>query len=60
MKCKISLHGCDGSTYIKIELTEEEHNLLKRISDLSKQESSYPCMPILEIETLINPAENAF
>lgn len=51
---KIGLIGCDDSTYIDIELSDAEFELMKRISALSEQESSYQCMPTMSVR-LINP-----
>lgn len=49
-KCNIGLHGCDDSTYIDMEITDEEYEFLKRVSNLSKKESTYGCMPTMEID----------
>lgn len=50
MKYIISLSGCDDSTIFYYELTDFEYDLIKKISEKSKEESTYQCMPILEIE----------
>jgi len=47
---KILLIGCDDTTYIKIELEEEEYLLMKKIEIKSKKESTYGCMPTLKIK----------
>lgn len=49
-KYEISLVGCDDETVFDMELTEEEFNLLTRVSKLSKETSEYRCMPIMLIE----------
>ena len=46
---EIELVGCDDYTTIYMELTSEEYELLKRVSDLSKEASEYDCMPIIGI-----------
>ena len=47
---EISLHGCDDSTVFTIELVNEEVEveLIKRLSKLSQETSTYCCMPIME------------
>ena len=49
-KYEISLVGCDDETVFEMELTEEELNLLTRVSELSKETSEYRCMPKMYIE----------
>ena len=50
MKHKIELVGCDDTTCFYMELTDEELNLLKRVSELSKETSEYGCMPTMWID----------
>jgi len=47
----ITLHGCDDTTEIEIELTPDAAALIERIRDASHQTSTYACMPVLEIES---------
>ena len=47
---EVSVHGCDDSTTIKQELTFEEYELLKEISEKITNTSSYVCMPTMVIE----------
>jgi hypothetical protein len=47
---RVSLIGCDASTRFKVELSEEELALIKKLGTLSKETSKYPCMPKLEVE----------
>ena len=49
-KYKITLIGCDDITIIPVELTDEEHELIREISEKSKQTSTYGCMPVMVIE----------
>lgn len=49
MKVKFALHGCDDSTYMTMDVTEMEYEFLRKIQTLSKETSSYGCMPILEV-----------
>ena len=49
-KCHIGIHGCDDSTYINMEVSKSEAEFLKRLSNLSKKESTYGCMPTFEFE----------
>jgi len=48
----IALHGCDDSTFIKMNLSDSEAQLLKRVADATVEESSYGCMPIMEIKEI--------
>ena len=50
MNIIIRLHGCDDSTVFPYEVTDEQYNFLKEIAKKSKEESSYGCMPIMELE----------
>lgn len=43
----ITLMGCDDYTDIPIELTNLELDLVKRISEKSKEISYISCMPVL-------------
>lgn len=52
LKCHIGLHGCDDSTYIEMEVSKSEVEFLKRLSNLSKKESTYGCMPTLEVNEI--------
>ena len=49
MKIKVWLHGCDDSTGIPIEVSEEELKFLQKLSKLSYEISTYGCMPTLDI-----------
>ena len=44
-KYEIVLDGCDDSTKFEMELTNEEFELLKKISAKSNEASEYCCMP---------------
>lgn len=48
----IRLVGCDDTTEINLELKPAQFELLKQIADLSKQISTYGCMPTMEIGEL--------
>lgn len=49
-KYKISVDGCDGTTKFTMELTREQADLIDRVSELSKETSTYGCEPIIYIE----------
>jgi hypothetical protein len=49
-KCTIALHGCDDSTYFDMEITNGEFEFLKRVSNLSRNKSTYGCMPTLNVD----------
>ena len=45
----ICLEGCDDSTEFPIMLTEEEYEVIKRVSDKANEISSYRCEPRMYI-----------
>ena len=47
---EITLKGCDDETIFTIELTDQEKNLIDRISELSILTSSYGCMPKMYVK----------
>ena len=53
-KYRISVHGCDDSTTIVKELTEQEFKLIKSVADEVTETSEYLCMPRMVIEELEN------
>lgn len=50
MNYRIALYGCDDSTIFRMELTDKEFELLKKVAEISVNTSTYDCMPIMEIE----------
>lgn len=54
MKYRISVQGCDDSTTIVKELTEEELKLIQSVAKEITATSTYMCMPIMEIELIEN------
>ena len=52
---KITLQGCDDYTDFIMNLSEEESELIYRLSTLSKMYSTYGCQPVLNIEPTNNP-----
>ena len=53
---KICLQGCDDYTEFVMKLSEDEADLIQRLSSLSKLYSSYSCQPTLKIE----PTNNSY
>lgn len=47
----ISLDGCDDSTIFDMYLSNDEINLVNKMSELSHKYSEYPCMPVISICT---------
>ena len=45
----ITLIGCDDITEFKMELDENEFELVKKLCEKSKETSYYSCMPVMEI-----------
>ena len=51
-KYRISVHGCDDSTIIEKELTEDELKVIQSVASEVTETSEYRCMPTMEIEVL--------
>ena len=51
-KYRISVHGCDDSTIIEKELTEDELKAIRLVAKEVTETSEYKCMPIMEVEEL--------
>lgn len=51
---KITLQGCDDYTEFIMNLSEEEIELIYRLSSLSKMYSTYGCQSVLNIEPTNN------
>ena len=49
-KYLISLRGCHDTTYMLMDLEQEEVKTLEKVEKLSIQTSSYGCMPTLYID----------
>ena len=45
----ITLHGCDDSTKIEMDITDAEHEFLQRMSDHVLDASKYGCMPTMSV-----------
>ena len=52
---KICLQGCDDYTEFVMNLSEDEVDLIQRLSSLSKMYSTYICQPVLKIELTNTP-----
>jgi hypothetical protein len=48
----IRLDGCDDSTYIAMELTEDQLEFVKLLCGKSYENSTYGCMPTMSVEEL--------
>ena len=46
---KISIHGCDDSTYINLELNADELKFVGKLCKLSEENSDYGCQPVMEV-----------
>lgn len=53
-KYRISVHGCDDSTIIIKELTEQEFKIIREVAREITKTSEYICMPTMYIEELRN------
>ena len=47
---QIAVHGCDDSTYIEKELTDEQFKFLLEIADAITKASTYGCEPTMTVE----------
>lgn len=56
-KYLICLRGCDDETFFSMELTEEEYQLLCKVSKRSMEVSTYTCMPDLTIKPMQEASE---
>jgi hypothetical protein len=45
----IKIRGCDASTWIKTIVNDAEKQFLDQLSEISKQVSTYQCMPDVTI-----------
>lgn len=45
----IRLQGCDDNTTFDMELSKEELEILRKVSERSKKVSRYRCMPTLSL-----------
>ena len=51
-KYRISVHGCDDSTIIEKELTEDELKTIQLVAKEVTETSEYGCMPTMEVKEL--------
>ncbi len=47
---RICVDGCDDSSILNMELTEEEARVVKLVAAKCTETSTYSCMPTMEIE----------
>lgn len=50
LNVEIELVGCDDTTEIDMRVTLQELEVLQRVSKMSREISTYSCMPIMEIK----------
>lgn len=50
LNVEIELVGCDDTTVINMCVTAQELEVLQRVSAMSREISTYSCMPIMRIE----------
>lgn len=51
-KYRILVHGCDDSTIIEKELTEDELKTIQSVAAEVTESSEYACMPTMKVEEL--------
>lgn len=47
---EVWLNGCDADTIFTMEMTNNEYEFLKRVSELANETSTYQCMPRLFLD----------
>lgn len=47
---EVWLNGCDDDTIFTMEMTNNEYEFLKRVSELANETSTYGCMPRLFLD----------
>ena len=47
MLVEISVDGCDDSTIVTMEMSNDEYDFLQRLADLVNETSNYICMPTI-------------
>ena len=52
LKYKISVHGCDDSTYVEMELTNGQASIIELLAKKVTEASTYQCQPSMNIECL--------
>jgi hypothetical protein len=60
MKYVISLNGCDDTTKIEVDLTDEELNTIIKVGKIVNETSKYGCMPTMSIYTEYRIEEDAY
>ena len=51
-KYKIGIHGCDDSTYVEMELSDEQFKIISLLCEKCTDNSTYGCMPTMQIDAL--------
>ena len=51
MLVEISVDGCDDSTIVTMEMSNDEYGFLQRLADLVSEASYYSCMPTIRLTT---------
>ena len=51
MLVEISVNGCDDSTIVTMEMSNDEYNFLQKLAELVNKTSHYSCMPTIELTT---------
>lgn len=60
MKIEISVSGCDDTTRITMDVTDEQHQFLHRVAEEVTAASSYQCMPTMEVRLAPIPEADGF
>ena len=52
------LKGCDDTTIMDVELTDELFQFCTELAELSDEKSTCSCMPVMEIEEIKSDPDN--
>lgn len=56
-KYRIRCQGCDDSTYVEMDFTDGEFNLIKSLCEKVTQTSETGCQPVMAIEEVVEKAQ---
>ena len=55
----IDLCGCDDTTRMTVDVTDEELRFLKQLEVRSQEQSRYSCQPIMQLHQAENPSQHS-
>lgn len=52
MKIRVYVVGCDDTTIVELEATEQEVDFAQRLAELVTKTSTYGCEPTMQVEEI--------